>query len=81
MERKFKSEYHKGKWEEAEKRREEVRAMRNSGMTWTAIGKVLGLTPQRVLQMGKSNVERNRPGGGFSPEGPVDGPVGPQEEG
>jgi len=30
------------------------------------------------LKCAPSNVERNRPGGGFMPEGPVHGSVGPQ---
>lgn len=56
MERKFMSKYHQDKWQQAELRRVEVRKLREQGKTWPEIGKVMGLTPQRVQQMGKSNV-------------------------
>lgn len=52
-ERKFKSIYHKQSWELAEKRRNQVKAMRAAGATWVEIGKLFGLTPQRVQQMGR----------------------------
>ena len=52
-ERKFKSQYHKNLWEQAEKRREEARKMRESGKTWGEIGKALGVSQQRALQLGK----------------------------
>jgi len=52
-ERKFKSTYHKGLWEEANKRRNQIKAMRATGSTWTEIGKLFGVTPQRALQLSK----------------------------
>jgi hypothetical protein len=52
-ERKFKSDHHKRLFESAEKRRNQIKAMRATGSTWTEIGKLFGLTPQRVQQLGK----------------------------
>ena len=52
-ERKFKSTYHKAQWESAEIRRKQVKAMRATGSTWTEIGRLFGITPQRSAQLGK----------------------------
>ena len=54
VERKFKSTYHKQLWESAENRRKQIKAMRETGATWTEIGKLFGITPQRSAQLGTS---------------------------
>lgn len=53
MEREHKSPYHKRIWEEAEKRRKQIIAMREAEMTWVEISKHFGITPQRAQQLGK----------------------------
>lgn len=54
VERTFKSDHHKRLYDSAEKRRNQIRAMRKTGSTWTEIGRLFGLTPQRCQQLGKA---------------------------
>ena len=53
MERIFKSPHHKAMFELAQVRRDKVKEERAKGRTWTDIGKEMGITPQRCLQLGK----------------------------
>ena len=41
---------------EVASRKRQVRSLRQQGLTWTAIGVVLGVTRQRAFQLGRNKV-------------------------